>query len=167
MITPGSLVLVAALFVQDLPPLSFLGLRAGMPLPQATALINSVHGRLTCRASSDPRIRECTGFIPEQGVTRPLEVLISSVHDSAAVIVLSGTPPPDLARTWIEGLTIEFGRPAHSAAPATQHTWQWVRRGRMLRVIVRSAGDDVETSVTLTHGPLLDGLGPPERKKPD
>ena len=29
------------------------------------------------------------------------------------------------------------------------------------------AGDDVETSVTLTHGPLLDGLGPPERKKPD
>ena len=66
MTTPGSLVLVAALLVQDLPQLSFLGFRAGMPLPQATALINSVHGRLSCRTSSDPRIRECTGFIPER-----------------------------------------------------------------------------------------------------
>ena len=100
-------------------------------------------------------------------MTRPLEVLISSVHDSAAVIVLSGTPPPDLARTWIEDLTIDFGRPDHLVAPTTQHTFQWVRRGRMLRVIVRNPGDTLETSVTLTHGPLLDGLGPPERKKPD
>jgi hypothetical protein len=163
---PGWFALVAVLS-QDLPPLSFLGFRAGMPVHQATALIESIQGRLTCRASIDPRIRECTGFIPELGVTRPLAVLISSVHDSAAVIVLSGTPPPDLARAWIEDLTIDFGRPNHSAAPASQHTWQWVRRGRMLRVIVRNPGDTVETSVTLTHGPLLDGLGPPERRKPD
>jgi len=164
--TPGWLALVAVLS-QDLPPLSFLGFRAGMPVRQATALIESIQGRLTCHSSTDPRIRECTGFIPERGVTRPLAVLISSVHDSAAVIVLSGAPPSDLARSWIEDLSIDFGRPDHSVAPASQHTWQWVRRGRMLRVIVRNPGDTVETSVTLTHGPLLDGLGPPERKKPD
>ena len=162
----GSLVFVA-LASQSLPPLSFLGFRAGMPVAQAVAMIDSIRGELTCRPSSDPRIRECTGFIPEQGVARPLAVLISSVNDSAAVIVLSGTPPADLARTWIEDLTIAFGQPGFSAAPASQHTWQWVRRGRMLRVIVRNPGDTLETSVTLTHGPLLDGLGPPQRKKPD
>jgi hypothetical protein len=164
--TPRCLVLLAVVS-QDLPPLSFHGFRAGMPVRQATALIESIRGQLTCRASTDARMRECTGFIPERGVTGPLAVLISSVHDSAAVIVLSGTPPADLARTWIEDLAIDFGRPDYSAAPATQHTWQWVRRGRMLRVIVRNPGDTLETSVTLTHGPLLDGLGPPERKKPD
>ena len=166
MTPPCCLVLLTALF-QDLPPLSFLGFRAGMPVGQATALIESTQGQLTCRGSTDPRIRECTGFIPERGVVRPLSVLISSVHDSAAVIVLSGTPPPDLARAWIEDLTLDFGRPDHTAVPASQHTWQWVRRGRMLRVIVRIPGDTLETSVTLTHGPLLDGLGAPERKKPD
>jgi hypothetical protein len=166
MSAPCCLVLLTVLF-QDLPPLSFLGFRAGMPVVEATALIESTQGQLTCRRSIDPRIRECTGFMPERGVVRPLSVLISSVHDSAAVIVLSGTPPPDLARTWIEDLTIDFGRPDHSAAPVSQHTWQWVRRSRMLRVIVRNPGAIVETSVTLTHGPLLDGLGAPQRKKPD
>jgi len=163
---PAAFVLIAFL-PQTLPPLSFLGFRAGMPVTQAAAMIESTRGTLTCRPSTDPRIRECTGFIPERGVSRPLGVLISSVNDSAAIIVLSGTPSPELARTWIEDLTIDFGRPGYSAAPATQHTWQWVRRGRMLRVIVRNPGDTFEASVTLTHGPLLDGLGPAKRKKPD
>lgn len=167
MVTPASLVLLV-LLSQDLPPLSFLGFRAGMPLPQAIALIKSIRGQVSCRASTDPRIRECTGSIPESGgVGRPLAVLISSIHDSAAVIVLSGTPPGDIARNWIEDLTIDFGRPNHTVSPATQHMWQWVRRGRMLRVIVRNPTDTLEASVTLTHGPLLDGLGTPERKKPD
>jgi hypothetical protein len=157
--TPAWLAVLAVLS-QELPALSFFGFRAGMPVSQATALIKSIRGDLTCRASSDRRIRECTGFLPHSGVTRPLEVLISSVHDSAAVIVLSGVPPADLARTWIEDLTLDFGRPDHTSAPRSQHTWQWVRRGRMLRVVVRIPRDSLEASVILTHGPLLDGLKP-------
>ena len=155
--TPAWLTLFA-LLVQDLPPLSFLGFSAGMPVTQASAHIRSNQGTLNCRNSSDPRIRECTGSLPHQGVTGPLEVLISSVHDSAAVIVLSGRPPAELARTWIEDLTLDFGRPNHLAVPESQHTWQWIRRGKMLRVIVRIPRDSLEASVVLTHGPLLDGL---------
>jgi hypothetical protein len=155
--TPAWLSLLAIL-TQELPPLSFFGFRAGMPVTQASAHIRSNRGTLSCRNSSDPRIRECTGSLPHQGVTGPLEVLISSVHDSAAVIVLSGRPPPQLARTWIEDLTLDFGRPNHVAVPESQHTWQWIRRGRMLRVIVRIPRDSIEASVVLTHGPLLDGL---------
>ena len=155
--TPAWISLLAIL-TQELPPLSFFGFRAGMPVTQANAHIRSNRGTLSCRNSSDPRIRECTGSLPHQGVTGPLEVLISSVHDSAAVIVLSGRPPPQVARTWIEDLTLDFGRPNHVAVPESQHTWQWIRRGKMLRVIVRIPRDSIEASVVLTHGPLLDGL---------
>ena len=155
--TPAWLAVLAVL-TQELPPLSFFGFRAGMPVTQASALIRSNHGTLTCRNSSDPRIRECTGSLPHQGLDGALEVLISSVHDSAAVIVLSGKPPAELARTWIEDLTLDFGSPNHVAVPASQHTWQWIRRGRMLRVVVRIPRDSLEASVVLTHGPLLDGL---------
>ena len=154
---PAWLAALAAL-TQELPPLSFFGFRAGMPVTQASALIRSNQGTLTCRNSSDPRIRECTGSLPHQGLDGALEVLISSVHDSAAVIVLSGKPPAELARTWIEDLTLDFGSPNHVAVSASQHTWQWIRRGRMLRVVVRIPRDSLEASVVLTHGPLLDGL---------
>jgi len=153
--------------LQELPPLSFLGFRAGMPMAGAIELIRTGGGALSCRSSSDSRIRECTGSLPTRRIARPLTVLISSVHDSAAVIVLSGAPSAELARGWIEDLTIDFGEPDHKVAPASQHTWQWVRRSRMLRVNARTAGDSLEASVTLTHGPLLDGLGAPKRKKPD
>lgn len=156
-----------ALLPQDLPPLGFFGFRAGMPASHAARVVESARGELRCHSSSDPRLRECTGVLPHPDAGRPLELLISLVHDSAAVIVLSGTPSPEVARAWIEDLTIDFGRPRHSAFPESQHTWQWIRRGRMMRVVVRTVGDSLETSVTLTHGPLLDGLGPPAMKKPD
>ena len=155
---PPAWLALLAVFTQELPPLSFFGFQAGMPVTQASAYIRSNRGSITCRNSSDPRIRECTGSLPHQGLTGLLDVLISSVHDSAAVIVISGKPPADLARSWIEDLTLDFGRPNHEAAPASQHTWQWIRRGKMLRVIVRIPGDSLEASVVLTHGPLLDGL---------
>jgi hypothetical protein len=163
--------LVVAVFLsaplQQLPPLSFLGFRAGMPMSGAVELIRTGGGTLSCRGSSDPRIRECTGSLPTRLISRPLRVLISSVHDSAAVIVLSGAPPAELARGWIEDLTIDFGEPEHRVTPGAQHTWQWVRRSRMLRVNARTADDSLEASVILTHGPLLDGLGPPKKAKPD
>jgi hypothetical protein len=153
--------------LQELPPLSFLGFRAGMPMARAIELIRAGGGALSCRGSSDPRIRECTGSLPARRFARPLTVLISSIHDSAAVIVLSGAPPAELARGWIEDLTLDFGEPDHKVSPPSQHTWQWVRRRRMLRVNARTAGDSLEASVILTHGPLLDGLGPAKRTKPD
>ena len=159
--------LLLSSLVQSAPSLEFAGFRPGMPVAEATTLIASAGGALRCRPTTDSRLRECTGSLPRAGIAAPLRVLISCVHDSAAVIVLSGTPAPELARAWIEDLTLGLGRPLYRAEPATQHMWQWVKRGRMLRVVVRTDGDTLATSVTLTHGPLLDGLGDPEIRKPD
>ena len=138
-----------------------------MPIADAVALITQSRGTVSCRGSSDPRLRECTGSLPRPGMGTQLSVLISSVKDSAAVIVLSGKPQAEEARGWVEDLTIDFGRPNHRISPESQHSWQWIRRGRMVRVVARLVGDSLEASVTLTHGPLLDGLGQPEIKKPD
>jgi hypothetical protein len=159
--------LATFLLAQALPPLSFSGFRPGMPTRDAAALITGSKGTVSCRGSSDPRLRECTGSFPIAGIAAPLAVLISSVNDSAAVIVLSGRPPSEEARAWVEDLTIDYGRPNHRVSAESQHTWQWIRRGRMIRVVARLVGDTLEASVTLTHGPLLDGLGPPEIRKPD
>lgn len=162
-----ALLLFGLLAFQGLPPLGFLGFRPGMPLKQAEQLIRDREGTLQCRGSSDRRIRECTGMLPYPGVDRPLSVLISSIRDSAAVIVLSGILPSDTARTWIEDLAIDFGRPNHVSEAGVQDSWQWIRRSRMLRVTVRWPGPSFEAAVTLTDGPLLDGLGSPEKQKPD
>ena len=77
--TPRCLVLLAVVS-QDLPPLSFHGFRAGMPVRQATALIESIRGQLTCRASTDARMRECTGFITTRfttsGTSMPVSMMV-------------------------------------------------------------------------------------------
>ena len=154
--------------VQNLPSLAFLGFTAGMPVGNAVRLIGAAHGSLTCRAASDPRMRECTGQLPYPGMERPLEVLISSINDSAAVIVFSGAPREEVSSSWVGMFTRTFGEPNRARQEAgSQETWQWIRRGRMLRLVQRHPGRGQETSITLTHGPLLDGLGPPQRKTPD
>jgi hypothetical protein len=149
--------------IQRLPPLSFLGFQAGMPLTDAVSRIRACRGTLTCRPTTDPRMRDCTGILPRVGETS-FQLLISSVHDSAAVIVLSLTGATGVAR-WVADLTREFGRPNHRQQ-GTQSSWQWIRDRKMLRVAERSAAGRREASVTLTHGPLLDGLGPTERQRP-
>ena len=158
-LTAPVLMLVAfAPLGHQLPPLSFSGFRPGMPVSDAVSLIRAAKGSLTCKSTTDARMKDCTGVLPESALAPSLDVLISSIKDSAAVIVFShhgGTSP---VTRWVTALTRSFGRPNHQEG-SSQSTWQWIRAGTMLRVVQRNLGARREASVTLTHGPLLDGLG--------
>ncbi len=138
-----------------------------MPVTEAVSLIRAGKGTLTCKATADSRMRDCTGRISVHEMDTPLELLIASVHDSAAVIVFSlhgGMAP---VAKWVTGLAAQFGRPNRQQHPGGRSSWQWIRAGRMLRVAQRGSGQQAEASITLTHGPLLDGLGPSENKRPE
>lgn len=161
---PPAIVIAAA---QTLPPLSFVGFRARMPLADAEALARAAGGTLSCRQASDSRIRECRGVFPSAGFPAPLSLLISSVKDSAAVIVLSQRAPKQVVDQLVSTLSMDFGVPNQSRESGIQMTWEWIRRGQMLRLVQREAADHMEVAVTLTDGPLLDGLGSPQRKRPD
>jgi hypothetical protein len=147
------------------PPLSFNGFRAGMPLADAADRVKRLTGVLRCRATLDWRMRDCTGALKLPDLL-PAEILISSVRDSAAVIVFSLHGTSKLASPWVAALTRDFGIPNHQGRPGRQQSWQWIRAGTMLRVAERKSAGGWETSVTLTHGPLLDGLGPTQHKPP-
>ena len=84
------LLLVAAIAAspQQPPPLTFIGFRAGMAVAEARSLITKSGGSLSCKKTSDSRLRECTGSMSFPGLVRPLALLVSSVRDSVGVIVL-------------------------------------------------------------------------------
>jgi hypothetical protein len=158
---------VVAYAQQGLPPLSFIGFRARMSVADAKALAEAAGGTLACKPASDTRIRECQGTFPFYGLRTPFSVLISSVNDSAAVIVLSHPAPGNVAEKWASALTMDFGTPNQDREPGIQMTWEWIRRRQMLRLVERKVVDHTEVAVTLTDGPLLDSLGPLKRKRPD
>ncbi|HEV8355301.1 MAG TPA: hypothetical protein VGQ17_00875, partial [Gemmatimonadales bacterium] len=87
----------------QLPPLGFLGFRAGMAMAELRSLVQGASGRLGCKATSDPRMRECTGSFPlgEEPVRLQVGVLVSAVHDSAAVIVLTTHPSESDLEGWV------------------------------------------------------------------
>lgn len=138
-----------------------------MAMAEAHALVVSAGGSLACQPTTEPRMRECTGSMPFQNLSAPVRVLISSVDDSAAVIVLTGNPSERDSRHWLASLTDAFGIPNEDREPWVRGSWQWIRRSQMLRVILRGTGRRSETAVALTDGPLLDALGRPLIEKPD
>ncbi len=146
-----------------------------MPMSEIRALATSAGGSLRCKATTDPRLRECTGTLPFPRVIPHFKLLISSVRDTAAVIVLTANVTVSDTREWARALTQDFGAPIHKTDHRVSESWQWIRKGQMLRLIQRRAGGVLETAVTLTDGPLLDALGPPPslkapvptKKKPD
>jgi len=163
------LLLIAALTAgpQQPPPLTFIGFRAGMAVAEARGRISKSGGSLSCKKTSDSRLRECTGSMPYPGLVWPLRLLVSSVRDSVGVIVLSTNMSEGDTRAWVRSLTQDLGKPNYKMDRGSRESWEWIRRGQMLRVVMQRAGKRLETAVTLTHGPLLDALGPPENKKPD
>lgn len=167
---------VIAAAIQQLPALSFVGFRAHMPMSEVRALVTSAGGSLACKATTDPRLRECTGVMPFPKVIPPFRLLISAVRDTAAVIVLTANVKESDTREWARALAQDFGTPNHKTDYRVSESWQWIRRSQMLRLIQHQAGGILETAVTLTDGPLLDALGPPpplqkapgpKQKKPD
>jgi hypothetical protein len=138
-----------------------------MSIADAGALAKAAGGSLACKPASDTRMKECQGSFPLYGLRTPLSLLISSVNDSAAVIVLSNRSPGTVAEKWAAALRLDFGTPNEKREQGIQMTWEWIRRRQMLRLVERKVADHMEVAVTLTDGPLLDSLGPPKRKKPD
>jgi hypothetical protein len=136
-----------------------------MPLVNAQELSARSGGALGCLDTTDPRIRECNGTVPFPGLAHPFALLISTVHDSAAVIVLTASIGEEKTRDWVRALTDYFGTPNYRKEGGVQESWQWIRKGQMLRLLMHRDGARLESSVTLTDGPLLDGLGPAQRKK--
>lgn len=139
-----------------------------MPLAEARALITSDGGTLTCRATPNRRMRECTGSLGSHTLATAIRVLLSAIDDSAAVIVLSGSPGESASLRWVDSLAAAFGPPNRERQPGGGGSWQWIRRSQMLRVVLRGTGRRAETAITFTDGPLLDSLsGVAPMKKPD
>lgn len=138
-----------------------------MAVADARGLIIKAGGSLSCKKTSDTRLRECTGAMPLPSQPKPSALLVSSIRDSVGVIVLTTNISEDATREWVRTLTRDLGTPNHKRDRGSRESWQWIRRGQMLRVVLQRVGKQFETAVTLTHGPLLDALGPPENKKPD
>jgi hypothetical protein len=160
--------LALAALSQQPPPLTFIGFRAGMSVADAQSLITKAGGSLTCKKTSDSRLRECTGTMPFASLIKPFSILLSSVRDSVGVLVLTTNMTESDTRSWVRALTQDLGAPNHKTDRGVRESWQWIRRSQMLRVVLgRGEGRQLETAVTLTHGPLLDALGPPANKKPD
>ena len=98
-------------------------------------------------------MRASPGALPSRSAPPSFGILISSIKDSAAVIVFSANGSERMVADWVKLLTESFGRPNHEEQPKRQTSWQWIRAGRMLRVVERKRGPRWEASVTLTHGP--------------
>ena len=143
------------------PSLEFRGLHVGVPIPELRARVRDLAGTLSCRPSRDARLDECTGSVRLVSGGPPFSLIVSSIRDSAAVVILTGTVPRDTVADWAASIAWVQGR----VSPRTrgpQLIWQWVRYRQMLRLIHRQEGSGNVMTVTLTDGPLLDNLGAQE-----
>jgi len=140
--------------------LDVLGFRPGATHAAAEAAVRNQRGRWSCRQSAvDPRFTECLGSIAPVGEP-PLDLTASLVHDSVAVLLLSGTVADADLRRWRAHLDARIG-PATERHAQGQTVWQWVRAGRMIRITSRAEGGTQRASISLVDGRLLDGLGEP------
>jgi hypothetical protein len=161
MITAGSPVLAAGQSPAAPPFLEFRGLQVGVPIPDLRARVRDLAGTLSCRPSRDPRLDECTGSLRLVPGGPRFSLIVSSIRDSAAVVILTGAAPRDTVADWAASIAWIQGR----VSPRTrgpQVIWQWVRYRQMLRLIHRQEGSGNVITVTLTDGPLLDNLGAQE-----
>lgn len=141
---------------------SFHGFRVATPRQAFRDAVRLAAGTAPCRRSSDPRITDCRGTAPMPGQAKPWELRASLVHDSTAIILLSGSIAPEQIATWLADLERLHGAPeVRRSGPAETRTYQWVRNRQMLRVTVRPGIGDPVVAVSLVDGPLLDGLDRP------
>jgi hypothetical protein len=152
-----------AMHAQVSSPIEFLGFRPGSSRADAEAHLATVGGSWRCTASRDPRITDCRGAMPSAAGT--LDLTASLVDGQLAILLLSGPVGRETLGVWRDGLETVYG----SVTPRTDHgqeTWQWIRRRQMLRLTTRLEAGMRVVSVSLTDGPLLDGLNPPVIRPP-
>ena len=104
---------------------------------------------------------------PTSGVSRTLPpndmtVTASLISGRAAIVLLSAPVPEPEVAEWLAELSRRFGTVEPRRAQGLE-TWQWVRRGRMVRVTTRAERGTLVVSVSLVDGPLLDGLDGKDR----
>jgi hypothetical protein len=144
--------------VLDTTELAFLGFRPGLTLVALQDHATQIgRGSFGCRrAASDLRLSECRAGLPELDSGRSVDVWISLIDGRAAITTLSGRLTEARFSRWRELLEGRYGAtPEVRRGP--MRMLQWIKNGRMLRLSWRAKGRDVEASVSLIDGPLLDG----------
>jgi hypothetical protein len=145
-------------------PLQFLGFRPGVPREVLEQVVRGHGGPWACRRSTvDTRFTECQGRITPPGEP-DLSLIASLVHDSVAVVLLSGAVAESDLRRWRADLDDRIG-PATVRQSQGQTTWQWIRARRMIRITTRLDGGARVASVSLVDGVLLDGLEAPRARQ--
>lgn len=116
-------------------------------------------GSWRCATSRvDPRFTECRGVT--QRDTTPVTLTASLVNGAVAVMLLSAVVDNETGGAWLRDLATRYGEVAPRVSGGLAF-WQWVRRGRMIRLTTRLEGDRRLVSVSLVDGHLLDGLDQP------
>jgi hypothetical protein len=144
----------------ELPPLEFLGFRAGAELGEVAELTQALSGkRLHCeRSRRDHEVSECRAEVrdPEGGGT--LYLWLSAIDSVSAVLTVSGPVSESRLSSWRDSLQVRFG-PVSATVQGTQSMMQWVRHGTMLRLTWRTEKSGRVASVSLVDGPVLDAWG--------
>ena len=144
--------------VVDTIAFDFLGFRPGLSLDALREhATHAGRGALTCqRATADLRLADCRASLPELDTGRSVDLWASLIDGHAAITTLSGRLTDARFARWRELLEGRYG-PTAEMRRGPMRMLQWVRAGRMLRLSWRPKGRDVEASVSLIDGPLLDG----------
>jgi hypothetical protein len=142
----------------DTAALAFLGFQAGLTIPELRERATQLgKGTIGCeRSGHDPRLGECRGGLPELDAGRSVDLWVSTIDGRAAILTLSARLSEARFTRWRELLEGRYGV-AREKRSGPMRMLQWVRNGRMLRLSWRSKGRDLETSVSMVDGPLLDG----------
>ncbi len=151
----------------DLPPLEFLGFRAGTHLAEIAAHAKELGSTgLKCdRARRDQGITECRGALVDSLSGQPIELWFSAVDSAADILTLSGPVTAEQLMAWRNRLESAFGL-VGARVQGSQWMLQWVRNRQMLRLTWRVDQHEKVASVSLVDGPLLDDWGRRRTQRP-
>jgi len=112
---------------------------------------------LACRqAQADRRLQDCRAVIADPTTGKPLSVWLAAIDSAVGVLTVSGHLSSAELAAWRLELESAYGaRP--TTVQGTQRMLQWVRGSQMLRLTWRVSGGQVEASVSVVDGPVLDG----------
>ncbi len=144
----------------DTSALQFLGFQPGQQLAAVASRMRSLGGSaLKCdRARADRRVTECRGTVPDPVRGSNVNVWLSAIDSSAAILTLSSNVAADQLDSWRGALEHEYGR-VGARVQGPQWMMQWVRQGRMMRLTWRVSTSERVASVSLVDGHVLDAWG--------
>jgi hypothetical protein len=160
----GALAAPAAAQTAPANPLTFHDFRPGMTVGEAAALARRLGGDFTCRTSRrDRRVEECRGRAAGPEMGGPVTLWGSAVDGVLGILTISADVAPDQLDAWRSHLELHHGT-VDARVQGPQWMLQWVRRGTMIRLTWRIRRGERRASVSLVHGPTLDGWGASRRE---